>query len=147
MPVGEYIVTAVNPINLKEYDISLIILSDDRYDADKVINNKVYKQLQRSFKQIHSNDVHKILLDNKVLVKSNVLTLDGLNRIFNQSFINGHLLVYVDGQLVYNDTVGDDLGTIIFEIIEKFLGEHEIKVVFTDNNNETKTYVENVTII
>ena len=86
-------------------------------------------------------------MNNKVIIESNVLTLDGLNKIFNQSFINGHLLVYLDGKLVFNDTVSDDLSTVILEILEKFLGEHELKVVFTDSNNESETYVENITII
>ena len=76
----------------------------------------------------------------------NVLTLGELNEIYNQTFINGHLLVYIDGELVFNGTVNDDLTTVILKIIEKFLGQHEIKVEFTDNNNEIRTYTENITI-
>ncbi len=75
-----------------------------------------------------------------------VITLGELNEIFNQTFANGHLLLYIDGQLVYNGTVGDDLATVILEIIEKFLGEHELKVEFTDSDNQTQTYTKNVTI-
>ena len=61
--------------------------------------------------------------------------------------MNGTLLVYVDGKLVFNDTVGDDLSTVILEILEKYIGEHELKVVFADAGNESKTHVENITIL
>lgn len=74
------------------------------------------------------------------------LTLDILNRIFDKSFINGHLLVYIDGKLVFNDTVSDDLSLFICELFDQILGNHEIKVEFTDNENNTNTYTENVTI-
>lgn len=76
----------------------------------------------------------------------NVITLGELNEIFDQTFTNGHILLYIDGELVFNGTVGDDLATVLLEIIEKFLGEHEIKVEFTDSNNQTQSYVKNVTI-
>ncbi|RAP49509.1 MAG: hypothetical protein BZ138_07580 [Methanosphaera sp. rholeuAM270] len=108
--------------------------------------HKKSKQSTVTSRQPQSNKLHKILLNNKVIIESDVLTLDGLNKIFKQNFINGHLLVYVDGKLVFNDTVSDDLSTIILEILEKFLGRHEIKVVFTDAGNESKTYVKNITI-
>ena len=144
LPVGKYTVTITNPINLKNNTVTLTILSD----GSKPENNsqervKAYKSEN---KQLQSNKLHKILLNNHVIIESNVLTLDGLNNIFNQSFINGTLLVYVDGKLVFNDTVYDDLSTVIFDIIEKFMGVHELKVVFTDSNNKSQTYTENITI-
>ena len=102
----------------------------------------------RPYETIHLTvtAVHEIIAGNTVIPAENVLTLGELGEIFNLTFTNGHLLVYIDGQLVYNGTVGDDLTTVILQIIEKFLGKHEIKVEFTDSSNQTKTYTENVTI-
>lgn len=76
----------------------------------------------------------------------NTITLGKLNEIFGQTFTNGHLLLYIDGQLVFNGTVGDDLASVILEIMEKFLGQHELKVEFTDADGKTMTYTKNVTI-
>ena len=76
----------------------------------------------------------------------NVLTLGELNEIYNQTFINGHLLVYIDGELVFNGTTNEDLTTVIMNIIEKFLGKHEIKVEFTDADGKTNTYNKNIII-
>ncbi|RAP51139.1 MAG: hypothetical protein BZ136_00125, partial [Methanosphaera sp. rholeuAM74] len=90
--------------------------------------------------------IHQIIVGNIVIPADTVITLGQLNEIFGQTFANGHLLLYIDGELVYNGTVGDDLATVILEIIEKFLGEHEIKVEFTDSDNQTQSYVKNVTI-
>ena len=89
---------------------------------------------------------HKIITDNNMITLTDTITLAKLNEIFGQTFTNGHLLLYIDGQLVYNGTVSDDLATVILEIIEQFLGEHELKVEFTDSNNQTQTYTKNVTI-
>lgn len=91
--------------------------------------------------------MHNIIVNNSVVYESNVLPLDALNRIFGEDFRNGHLLVYIDGQLVFNMTVNDDLAIFILELIEKFLENHEIKVEFTDINNQTETFSKNVTII
>ncbi|MBQ6219065.1 MAG: hypothetical protein IJJ47_04980 [Methanosphaera sp.] len=66
--------------------------------------------------------------------------------IFNQSFTNGHLIVYIDGKIVFNDTVTDDIYRIILEITSKLLGQHELTVEFTNNNNQTQNYTENITI-
>lgn len=147
LPAGSYTVTAINPINLKEYNITLTILANGEAKNGTPKNVKSYKESIRSEATLRqSKNIHKIFL-NKLFIENYALTLGGLNKIFNQSFINGHLLVYVDGKLVFNDTVTDDLSTIIFKIIEKFLGEHELKVEFTDGNNKTQTYAENITII
>ncbi len=88
----------------------------------------------------------RLASDNTLVWTGNSLTLEALNSIFDLNFTNGHLLVYIDGVLVFNDTVGDDLTTIIMELLDKYLGEHEIKVVFTDNKNNTNTYKENIII-
>ena len=87
---------------------------------------------------------HKLIFDNNVIAIGNTMTLGLLNQIFSQLFINGHLLIYIDGVLVFNATVGDDLMTVLFEIL-KFLGQHEIKVEFTSSDGKTDIY--NKTII
>ena len=122
--------------------------SEDEKQETQKQNTRPHKTITKYTKTMHSTITtgHKIITDNNVIPADNVLTLGELNEIFNQTFTNGHLLVYIDGELVYNGTVGDDLATVILEIIEKYLGQHEIKVEFTDNNNETHTYTENITI-
>ena len=47
---------------------------------------------------------------------------------------------------MFNDTVTGDLTSKIFEIIQKFLGKHNIKAEFTDDKNNTNTYEEDVII-
>lgn len=90
---------------------------------------------------------HKVIVDNNIIAVSNTITLGKLCEMFNQTFTNGHLLLYIDGELVFNGTVSDDLSVVLFEIIEKFLGKHELKVEFTDNNNQTHSYTEIITMI
>lgn len=79
-------------------------------------------------------------------LKNTDFTLDMLNQLFNKKFINGHLLVYVDGELVFNDTVSDDLSQVIFDLIKIVAGNHEIKVEFTDNEGNTEDVTENITL-
>lgn len=74
------------------------------------------------------------------------LTLDILNKLFDKVFTNGHLIVYIDGKLVFNDTVGDDLSLFICNLSDYVLGGYEIKVVFTDSENNTNTFTEKITI-
>ncbi|WP_407424426.1 hypothetical protein, partial [Methanobrevibacter sp.] len=59
---------------------------------------------------------------------------------------NGHLKVYVDGTLVFDGDVDDDLSRIIFEIIEKFLGKHEITIEFKDSSGNTQNHNETIII-
>ena len=84
--------------------------------------------------------------DNQVICKSKFFILDYLNKLFNMTFINGHLLIYIDGELVFNGTTTDDLTQVLFEIIDKYLGEHEITVEFTDSANKTNTYKEKIMV-
>ena len=56
------------------------------------------------------------------------------------------LKVYIDGTLVFDGDVGDDLSKVIMEIIEKFFGKHEIVVEFTDNNGKIHTLNETIII-
>ncbi len=113
----------------------------DTYTKDTRAHKTIANTIQSNIPAIH-----QIIVGNIVIPADTVITLGELNEMFDQTFANGHLLLYIDGQLVYNGTVGDDLATVILEIIEKFLGEHELKVEFTDSNNQTQTYTKNVTI-
>ena len=91
--------------------------------------------------------IDKITVGNRqIQITNNKLTLGALNQIFNKDFRNGHLLVYIDGILVFNATTTNNLTQIIIDLLSLLLGKHEIKVVFTDNDGNTKTYIENITI-
>ncbi|WP_296891043.1 hypothetical protein [uncultured Methanobrevibacter sp.] len=78
--------------------------------------------------------------------EDNKLTLGMLNQRFNKDFRNGHLLVYIDGKLVFNGTTTDNLLQIIFDLLGLLAGNHEITVEFSDNDGNTNTYTENITI-
>lgn len=78
--------------------------------------------------------------------KANYLNLSKLNEVFNQNFTNGNLLVFIDGKLVFNGTTTDDLSLIIYNLMNLISGNHEIKVIFTDNNGNIDTYTENITV-
>ena len=86
------------------------------------------------------------LSDNLVICNARFFLLDYLNKLFNMTFINGHLKVYIDGKLVFEGDTTDDLTQVIFEIIEKYIGEHEVKVEFTDSENKTNTYTEKIIV-
>jgi len=164
-----------NDISLGKHTITAVYLYDDRIIAtdDKTLTiiedipkgagdedknpskggkQETYTKDTRAHKAItntiQSNipTIHQIIIGNIVIPADAVITLGQLNEIFGQTFTNGHLLLYIDGELVYNGTVGDDIATVILEIIDKFLGKHELKVEFTDADGKTNTYTENVTI-
>ena len=85
--------------------------------------------------------------DSSVLYQGDsTVTLDELDKIFGTTFASGQLVLTIDGEVVFNGTVNGDLASVIFDIIEKFLGEHNIKVEFTDDANNTNTFEENVII-
>ncbi|MBR3214185.1 MAG: hypothetical protein IKF79_06700 [Methanosphaera sp.] len=85
------------------------------------------------------------MVKDNVVFEGRYFTIQSLNEIFGQNFTIGHLIVYLDGKVVFNATVGDDIFTIIFEIIDGLLGNHELKVEYTVDN-DTKNYAENITI-
>ena len=82
----------------------------------------------------------------KMICQANVVNLKALMDLFNRTFTNGHLKVYIDGTLVFDGDVDDDLSRVIFEIIEKFLGKHEVTVEFTDSSGKTQTFNETMII-
>ena len=60
--------------------------------------------------------IDEITVGNRqISISNNMLTLGVLNQIFNKDFRNGHLLVYIDGILVFNATTTDDLTQIIMK--------------------------------
>ncbi len=84
--------------------------------------------------------------DMKLICHSNFVILKNLIDLFDFNLTNGHLKVWIDGILVFEGDVGDDLFKVIFEIIEKFLGKHEMTVEFTDSNGKTQTLNETIII-
>lgn len=100
---------------------------------------KAYNTAQRTYTVTR-------LSDYQIICKAHLFILEYLNKLFNLTFINGHLKVYIDGELVFEGDTGDDLTLVIFEIIEKYLGEHEVKVEFTDRDNKTNTYKEKIIV-
>ena len=115
---------------------------DDDGDDYVPAANPNYQEYSTNYRSID-----KITVGNRqIQIIDNKLTLDVLNQIFNKDFRNGHLLVYIDGKLVFNATTTDNLLQIIFDLLNLLSGNHEIKVVFTDNGGNTNTYTENITI-
>ena len=113
--------------------------SGDDYEQESYPSYQKYSTNYRSIDKITVGNRQIQIIDNK-------LTLDVLNQIFNKDFRSGHLLVYIDGKLVFNATTTDNLLQIIFDLLNLLSGNHEIKVVFTDNGGNTNTYTENITI-
>lgn len=146
LPGGKNTVTVINPVNGEEENITITIPSDNEkpvktynYNVKKVSNVKEVK----NSKTLHKS--YKVSVNDKVVYEGRYFTIQTLNDIFGQNFTKGHLVVYLDGKVVFNATVGDDISTIIFEIIESLLGNHELKVEFTVGNN-TQSYEQNITI-
>lgn len=82
--------------------------------------------------------------DMKVIYHSNAVNLKALMDLFKLNLTNGHLKVYIDGTLVFDGYVDNDVSKVLFEIVEKFLGKHKITIEFTDSNGITKTLNETI---
>ncbi|RAP49012.1 MAG: hypothetical protein BZ138_08420, partial [Methanosphaera sp. rholeuAM270] len=108
-------------------------------------NMQTYKTTHSDMAKIKTYTI-RLVNDNTIVYTGNALTLEALNRIFDLNFTRGHLLVYLDGVLLFNDTTTDDVTMVILELLDKYSGEHEIKVVFTDNENHTDIYKQNILI-
>ena len=103
------------------------------------------KKITTNYKSNHVYTVYRAS-DMKVICRSNVINLKALIDLFKFNLTNGHLKVYIDGTLIFDGDVDDDLSKVIFEIIEKFLGKHKITVEFTDHNGNTHTLNETIII-
>jgi len=117
--------------------------------------NVIWKSHSSSAVKVHNGKTHFIkvflprsntvaILDHSI-PHTNYFTLNRLNTIFGQNFINGYLIIYIDGKVVFNGTVDDNPNSILFEILASYLGQHEIKVEYT-KEDKTQTYTKNVTI-
>ena len=118
-------------------------------DVPKVVTSTSYVPVPQ-LPSIGGQSSHIVerLRDNKTISEGNVLTLGDLNKLYDSDFRNGHLLVYVDGKLVFNEITAGDLSTPIFWITNDYLGQHQIKIEFTPNgNSNTNNYTEDVLII
>lgn len=119
-------------------------------DVPKVVTSESYTPVSESPAPVEKQSSHVIqrLRDNKTISEGSALKLEGLNKLYDTDFTNGHLLVYVDGKLVFNEITADDLSTPIFWITDDYLGQHQITVEFTANgNSNTNKYTEDVLII
>jgi predicted outer membrane repeat protein len=122
--------------------------SDDEDYTGNRINKKTVSQSNSQYQNKQEKTIYtKITVNNRdIPIINNHLTLDTLMKIFNQDFTNGHLLVYIDGKLVFNGTTTDDITQVIYDLINLLSGKHEIKVEFMDSEGKTNTYTENITI-
>ncbi|WP_406533230.1 hypothetical protein [Methanobrevibacter sp.] len=68
---------------------------------------KAYNTAQRTYTVTR-------LSDHQIICKAHLFILEYLNKLFNLTFINGHLKVYIDGELVFEGDTGDDLTLVIF---------------------------------
>ena len=104
-------------------------------------------KISLNYKSDTANHVYTLYRgsDMKMICRSNAVNLKALIDLFMLNLRNGHLKVYIDGTLVFDGDVDDDLSKIIFEIIEKFLGKHNISVEFTDSSG-TQTLNETIII-
>ena len=112
----------------------------------KTVNKQTPTKTSTSTQKVGHTYTIKKASDNTVVYQGNAVTLEAINKIFNQDIVNGHLVVYMDGQVIFNGTITDDLATVLFDIIEQYLGNHNIKIDFTDANNNTNTYQEDIII-
>ncbi len=117
---------------------------------NKTANPTIRDNNQRSALKSISQRLNekRVLTSNNKEIKTinNYIVLESLNEIFNMDFRNGHLLVYIDGKLVFNGTTTDDLTQIIYDLLKILSGNHEIRVEFTDNEGNTNSYAENITV-
>ena len=97
-------------------------------------NSRPTYSAKSTYSQQHVYTVYRAY-DMKMICQANVVNLKALMDLFNRTFTNGHLKVYIDGTLVFDG-----------EIIEKFLGKHEVTVEFTDSSGKTQTFNETMII-
>lgn len=131
LPPGIYTVEIINPVNNKQTNVTLTIKADttDKRSYPHIASHNGYDKdvKQNTYKKNTRDEIrlfYKIIHNDKIIYEGNYMMLATLNNIFNQKFINGHLVVFIDGQVVFNDSVTDNISLVIFEIIEKFLGKH-----------------------
>ena len=115
-------------------------------DVPEVVTSTSYAPVSQPAESTAQHFVQR-LRDNVVVSTGDALRLQGINNLFDSDFTNGHLLVYVDGKLVFNEITAGDVSTPIFWISGDYLGQHQISVEFTPNGtSNTNKYTEDVYI-
>jgi len=120
--------------------------SNNSYNKKVKPTKKSYNKYYPKYKPSIVSTSYKIYKNNQFIQQTNVITVQSLNMIFNKSFTNGHILVLIDGELVFNGTTTNDISTVILQITSKLRELHEIKVIFTDHNNNIDTYTQHILI-
>lgn len=136
----------MNNFNLEEL-FKVFFNTAPTSNANKVVAVGDNKIVRTSSQSVSNSKVFTVkrLSDNKFIC-NNMFTLEALNKLFDVDLMNGHLIVYIDGEKVFEGDVNGDLSKVLFEIVEKYLGEHEVKVEFTGSDGETKTFTEKITV-
>lgn len=117
-------------------------------DVPAVVSSANYQPVSSSNVEKISQHIIKRTRDNKIVNEGDTLRLDGINKLYDSDFTKGHLLVYVDGKLVFNEITSDDLSTPILGITDDLVGQHVISIEFTpDGDSNINKYTENVTVI
>ena len=138
-------------------DIFMKLMGGNETDANETVNPEVsdvpevvtstsYAPVSQPAESTAQHFVQR-LRDNVVVSTGDALRLQGINNLFDSDFTNGHLLVYVDGKLVFNEITAGDVSTPIFWISGDYLGQHQITAEFTPNGtSNTNKYTEDVYI-
>ncbi len=148
---GTYVMTTTVPISDYEVNNTVIVKevpAPSPDDVNPAPSQRLDVRPTYSGQSTYSPHVYTVYRANdmKMICQANTVNLKALMDLFNRSFINGHLKVYIDGTIVFDGDVDDDLSRVIFEIIEKFLGKHEVSVEFTDTSGKTQTFNETMII-
>ncbi|WP_407453671.1 hypothetical protein [Methanobrevibacter sp.] len=128
-------------------DVTNDTVESEVSDVPAVATSTSYAPVSHPTVEKHSQYTITRVRDNKIISQGDTLKLEGINKLYDSDFSNGHLLVYVDGKLVFNELTAGDLATPIFGITDSYLGQHQIKVEFTpDGDSNVNKYTEDVII-
>ncbi|MBR0473140.1 MAG: hypothetical protein IJI98_10650 [Methanosphaera sp.] len=79
---------------------------------------------------------------NKYYRQGTIITINTINKIFAHDFTNQTIQIYLDGKLVFNGTLTDNLSEVLFNITGEYEGYTTLKIV---TNN--KTYSKKINIL
>ena len=129
-------------LNLGDMDMPGIFGNFDAsgFDLTEFLNSTLGLMISTTFPEAVQD------YDTELICQTKVFTLESLNKLFDMTFVNGHLKVCIDDELVFEGDTTDDLTQEIFEIIDKYLGKHEITVEFSDSKGKTNNYNEKIVV-
>ena len=129
-------------LNLGDFDMPGIFGNFDMngFDLTEFLNSSLSLMITTTFPEAVKD------YDTELICQTNSFTLESLNKLFDMTFVNGHLKVCIDDELVFEGDTNDDLTQEIFEIIDKYLGKHEITVEFTDSQGKSNNYKEEIVV-